>query len=278
MNGGENNPALILPIASHSANLGPMILDSFRLDGRAALITGAGRGIGLGIARGLAEAGCAVVIQDVDLAAAQQSAAELATCGARTLALGGDIRDVAAVAEMVGATAAAFGSFDILVNNAAIQQAAGWTEISAADIEAQLRANLAAPLLLCQAALHHFKAQNWGRILNIGSIQGLKGNPNMLPYSMSKAALSNLTSALARDLATAGVTVNCLAPGYFDTYRNREDFPNEAEKTRRAGKWVPLGRIGEPRDCAGIALLLCSDAGSYITGQTIFVDGGMSIR
>ena len=93
----------------------------------------------------------------------------------------------------------------------------------------------------------------------------------------SKAALENLTRALARDLAPHGVTVNCLSPGYFDTWRNRDEFPNEEEKARR-GKWVPAGRVGEPADCAGLALVLCSDAGSYITGQTIYVDGGMSVR
>lgn len=254
-----------------------MIFDSFNLTGRAALITGAGRGIGLGIARGLAEAGCAVAIQDLDLAVAQEAAAQLAQTGARTLALGGDIGDAAHVATLVDQTVAAFGGFDILVNNAAIQLPVPWTELTPESIETQHRANLAAPLLLCQAALPHFKARNWGRILNIGSIQGRKGNAGMLAYSSSKAAIVNLTTALAHDLAADGITVNCLAPGYFDTWRNRHDFPDEEEKALRS-TWVPANRIGAPADCAGLALLLCSDAGSYITGQTIYVDGGMSIR
>ncbi len=99
----------------------------------------------------------------------------------------------------------------------------------------------------------------------------------MLPYSMSKSALENLTKALARDLATDGITVNMIAPGYFNTWRNREQF-QKPEDFERGGKWVPMGRVGEPDDAGGLAVFLCSDASSYITGQTIFLDGGMSAR
>ena len=100
----------------------------------------------------------------------------------------------------------------------------------------------------------------------------------MLPYSMSKAALENMTKALARQLADAGITVNLLAPGYFDTYRNRDQFQKPEDEAEKAKGTVPVGRIGHPEDCGGVALLLCSQAGSYITGQTIYVDGGMSAR
>lgn len=253
-----------------------MIFDSFDLSGRAALITGAGRGIGRAIAHALAEAGCAVAIQDLQLEVAQAAALELPG-GTRALALGGDIADTANTHSLVEQTAAAFGSFDILINNAAIQQPLHWTELQAEDALRQLNANVVTPIALCQAAAVYFKRQQWGRILNIGSIQGLKGNASMLPYSASKAAIENLTRALARDLAREGVTVNCLSPGYFDTWRNRAEFPDAAVKVER-GKIVPVGRIGEPEDCAALALLLCSEAGSYITGQTILVDGGLSLR
>ncbi|HEX8833564.1 MAG TPA: SDR family oxidoreductase [Abditibacteriaceae bacterium] len=251
---------------------------AFDLTSRVALLTGAGRGIGLGIARGLAAAGCAVAIQDIDLNVAGQAADSINENGGRAVALGGDITDLSTVTNLVQQTLNALGGLDILVNNAAIQRQMNWLEVTPEEIERQFRANISAPVLLCQTAVPHFRAQRWGRILNIGSIQGLKGNPGMLPYSMSKGAIQNMTKALARDLAPDGITVNNLAPGFFDTFRNEHEFPSEETKEEKGRKFVPAGRVGEPHDCAGLALLLCSDAGSYITGQTIYLDGGLSIK
>jgi len=164
-----------------------------------------------------------------------------------------------------------------MINNAAVQRSASWMEFEAAEIEAQVPADLVSPLLFCRHAARVFQAQKWGRIVNISSIQGRRANPKMLPYSMSKAALDNMTMALARDLAKDNITVNAIAPGYFNTWRNRAEFSSEAEIEKR-GEWVPLGRVGQPRDCGGLALLLCSEAGSYMTGQIIYVDGGISSR
>jgi glucose 1-dehydrogenase len=163
----------------------------------------------------------------------------------------------------------------ILINNAAIQSSTPWLELTPAEIEAQWRANMLAPVLLCQLAVPVFRNQKWGRILNIGSVQGKVGNVGMLPYSISKAGLENLTRALSRELASDGITANMIAPGYFNTYRNRDDFKTPQDLVERS-KWVPAGRLGDPQDIAGLALLLCSDAGSYITGETIYLDGGIS--
>jgi NAD(P)-dependent dehydrogenase (short-subunit alcohol dehydrogenase family) len=127
--------------------------------------------------------------------------------------------------------------------------------------------------MLCQQVAPIFRAQRWGRILNIGSVQGREGNPKMLPYSLAKAALEKLTTALSRDLIRDQITVNTLAPGWFNTLRNRDDLPTP-EAISEGGRKVPIGRVAEPQDAAGLALLLCSDAGSYITGQTIYVAGG----
>lgn len=248
----------------------------FNLHGRVALLTGAGRGIGLAVARALASAGCAVAIQDLDEKIATREADALQKAGGRAIALGGDITNLALPKKWVRATVKQLGGLHIVVNNASIQSHQHWTKLDVKEFDRTMHANLFSPIRLCQAGEKILRKQRWGRIINVGSIQQLTGNEMMLAYAMSKAALENMTLALARDLAGDGVTVNNLAPGYFRTIRNpRLSTP---EGRRKAGARIPLGRVGEPQDAAGLALLLCSDAGQYITGQTIYVDGGISVR
>ena len=249
---------------------------NFNLHNRVALITGAGRGIGLGIAKALASAGCAVAVQDRDEQVARQEAAALEKSGVRTMALGGDITDVTVADSLVRATVDNLGGLHILINNASIQSHQHWTQLDVAEFDRTMHANLFTPIRLCQAAEPILRKQRWGRIVNVGSIQQMTGNETMLAYAMSKAALENMTIALARDLAGDGITVNNLAPGYFHTIRNPQLAT--AEQRRQAGERIPAGRVGEPPDAGGIALLLCSDAGGYITGQTIYIDGGISVR
>lgn len=251
---------------------------SFSLSGRVALVTGAGRGIGLAIARALASAGCAVAIQDIELDVAAAEVEKLRAAGGKAVALSGDIGDLALPKRLVAQTRMELGGLHILINNAAIQSSKPWTRYTPEEIEREWRVNMVAPILLCQQAMPIFEEQRWGRIVNIGSIQGKWGNPEMVPYAASKAGLENITRSLAKDLAPEGITVNLIAPGYFNTWRNRDDFRTPTELAERVKKWVPMGRIGEPADAAGLALVLCSDAGAYITGQTIYVDGGMSLR
>ena len=248
----------------------------FKLNGRVALITGAGRGIGLGIADALASAGCAVAIQDLDLDVAQREVERIEKAGGRAVALGGDITNLALAAQLVRDTVKHLGGLHILINNASIQSSQSWTKVDQALFDREMHANLFTPIRLCQEAEPILRQQRWGRIINVGSIQQLTGNETMLVYAMGKAALENMTFALARDLAGDGVTVNNLAPGYFHTIRNPQ--LDSEEDRRRAGSRIPVGRVGEPRDAGGLALLLCSPAGEYITGQTIYVDGGISAR
>ena len=250
---------------------------NFRLDGKIALITGSGRGIGLGIATAIAAAGGAVVIQDIDLDVARQEADAINAAGGRAVALGGDITDLAMVSQLVAQTVGALGGLHILINNAAIQKHQHWLEETPEHLRRTFDADLIAPILLCQQVAPIFKAQKFGRIINIGSIQQRGANPTMLPYSLSKMALVGLTKALARDMARDGVTANLIAPGWFNTFRNRGDFKDEQDMIEK-GRHVPVGRVGQPRDCAGVAVMLCSEAGDYVTGQSIFVDGGMSAR
>jgi glucose 1-dehydrogenase len=250
--------------------------DRFNLHGRVALITGAGRGIGLGMAKVLAEQGCAVAIQDLDVAVAEAEAAKINAAGGKAIALGGDICDLSLPATLVSQVVERLGGIHILINNASIQSSKQWDTITVEEFEHEHRANLMAPLLLSQQVAPIFRQQRFGRIIHIGSIQGRQGNNHMFAYSMSKSSLLSLNHVMARDLAASQITVNVISPGWIDTWRNRGDMSQPARKAQLGHDAVPTGRIGEPADFAGITLLLCSDAGSYITGQVIYVDGGMS--
>ncbi len=249
---------------------------NFRMDGRVALITGAGRGIGLAIARALASVGCAVAIQDIELDVAAAEIEKLRAGGATAFALGGDLTKLSLADRLVRESVEALGGLHVLVNNGSIQQTKHWTKLTPDEAEKQHRANVVMPMLLCQHAAAIFKGQRWGRIVNIGSVQQRRGNPDMLPYSMSKAALVHLTTALAKDMARDGITVNTIAPGYFNTFRNRNELGTEEQRRKAGERHIPAGRVGEPNDVAGAALLLSSDAGAYITGQTLYVDGGLT--
>jgi NAD(P)-dependent dehydrogenase (short-subunit alcohol dehydrogenase family) len=244
------------------------------MDGKVALITGAGRGIGLGMAQGLASVGCAIAIQDIEEGVARESAEQIkAGFKVETIAMGGDIGDLSLPEKLVKTTRERLGGIHVLINNAAIQSQQSWLDLSVEHMENELRADLIAPILLCQKVTPIFQSQQWGRIINVGSIQQRGGNTGMLSYSLSKAALEKFTIALAKSLAKDQITVNNIAPGWFNTLRNRHDLATP-QIVKERGKNVPIGRVGEPEDCAGIAMLLCSDAGSYITGQTIYVAGG----
>jgi NAD(P)-dependent dehydrogenase (short-subunit alcohol dehydrogenase family) len=251
--------------------------NQFSMHGKAALITGAGRGIGLAMAQALAAQGCAVAIQDIEPDVAVAEARKIEQAGGRALALGGDIRDLSLPAKLVEETRRHLGGLHVLINNAAIQLDKPWLEQASGEMVEQFSADVVSPILFCQAAVPIFRAQKWGRIINLGSVTQRKGAISLLPYSLSKAALVTLTTALANDLAADQITVNMIAPGYFNTHRNRSHFP-DAEAIARGGQHVPSGRVGRPEDCGPIALLLCSDAGEHITGQTIYVDGGISAR
>lgn len=219
-----------------------------------------------------------MAIQDIDRDVAESEAAKLRDGGAQAVAIGGDATKIGDVERWPAEAAAALGvaGIDVLVNNASIQGSRNFEEWTVEQAEVILRANVTGLWRLSQLVAPHMRQQRWGRILNIGSIQGFRGSINMGPYSMSKGAVHHMTEMLGRWLAGDGITVNAIAPGIVDTLRNEHFF--KSEQSKDAGKWVPAGRVSSPDDCAGAALLLCSDAGAYITGVVLPVDGGMHAR
>jgi NAD(P)-dependent dehydrogenase (short-subunit alcohol dehydrogenase family) len=166
---------------------------------------------------------------------------------------------------------------DILVLNASVQFRKSWDEVTAEEFELQINTNLRASLFLIQELFPAMKEKGWGRIVTIGSVQQLRPHQQMIAYAASKVAQLSMVKSLAPQFGPSGVTINNLAPGAILTGRNEEVLRDENYKKNVEAK-IPLGFIGEPADCAATALLLCSDAGRYITGQDLFVDGGMGLN
>lgn len=254
-----------------------MQLPDFSISGRVALLTGAGRGIARALAHTLAAAGAAVMIHDRDLDVAEAEADAIRTAGGRAAAIGGDATDVHIAEGLVIQTLEQLGGLHILVNSVSVQKHQSFFDHTLDDMQRELNANLLLGTRLCQLAIPHMQAAGWGRVINFSSIQALQGNDQMPVYAMSRLAMTNLTMGLARRFAGEGITVNCIAPGWFDTYRNSSHL-NDPEARRRSDAHIPVKRLGRPEDCSGLCLLLCSPAGEYITGQTIYVDGGLSVK
>ena len=243
---------------------------AFRLDRRRALVTGGDAGIGAAIARTLSAAGARVAVGCLSGAEAAVSA-----LGSGAIGIEADLGDRAALERLLATVEDKFGGLDILVLNAAVQVRAAWESLQPADVDRQIAVNLTATLRLTATFLPGMRDRGWGRLLAIGSVQQAKPHPDMPVYGALKAAQEHLVRNLARQLAPHGVTCNVLAPGVIDTPRSRPVLADPALHARvLAG--IPAARIGLPEDCAGTALLLCSDAGAYITGATVPVDGGMS--
>jgi glucose 1-dehydrogenase len=253
------------------------IMEQFRLDGRRALVTGAPRGIGKSIALGLAECGADVVINyATSRELGEQAAAEAREYGVRAVAIRAELGKEGEARRLFDQSLNALGSIDILVHNASVQYRTVWDDIPSREFDHQIAVNLKAMVELTQLAVPPMCERGWGRVLMIGSVQQAKPHPEMWVYAGTKHAQLNMSRNLALRVAQYGVTVNNLAPGAIDTFRNQETL-SDPETVARINARIPLGRVGQPDECAAAALLLCSDAGKYITGADLFVDGGLSI-
>lgn len=241
---------------------------------KTALVTGSSRGIGRAIAIRLAKDGYKVIVHYAgNEAKALETRDSILQQGGQAEVIGANLCDLAQTQQL----ASAIGGVDVLVLNASVQYRTPWQEISVEACYDQLNCNFVSSMLLIQAVVEHMKAQKWGRIITIGSVQEAKPHPDMLVYSASKAAQTNMMQSLSLQLAKDGITVNNVAPGVIYTDRNVEAL-SDAAYAQKVKDAIPVGFYGEPKDCAGIVSLLCSEDGRYITGQSIYVDGGKSIQ
>jgi len=253
----------------------------FDLTGRVALVTGGGRGLGKAMAQGFAEAGARVVIasrSEGELKAAQtEILAAVSQAGTKTEVAHFvvDMTDRAAVARLAADATAKMGRIDILVNNAGTNNPQPIDAIRDEDWDRLLELNLTSCMALTRAVAPGMKERHWGRIIHISSIMALASKEGRNAYSATKAGLIGMTMASAQDLGPFGVTVNCIAPGPILTDLTNGMLSDEQKK--QFASRTALGRWGQPRELAGPALLLASDAGSYITGSVLIVDGGTLI-
>lgn len=243
---------------------------SFRLDGRRALITGAGRGIGLAAAAALAEAGAAVTLAARSSAEIESAAAAISAEGGLAEALAIDVTDI----EAMRAALAARPPFHILVNNAGTNRPAPFTEVTPEDFDAVLGLNLRATFFVAQAVARGLIAAGaQGSIINISSQMGHVGGPRRSVYCASKAAMEGMTKAMALDLAPHGIRVNTLCPTFIETPMTRPFFADESFRTSVLSR-IKLGRLGQVEDLMGAILFLAGDASSLMTGAPLIVDGG----
>ena len=240
--------------------------------GQVAIVTGGARGIGVATATLLAQRGYLVVIADIDGAIAEEAARGLSANGLRAAAVQVDVGNRRSVEAMIQSVIDSHGQIDVLINNAGIAgNAAPITEVTDDDWEVMLRVDLTSVFLCCRAVMPHMLSRQKGAIVNVASIAGKEGNPRMVPYSSAKAGVIGLTKALAKEVATAGVRVNAVAPAVIETAILKTLTPAQVDYMKSR---IPMGRFGLPEEAAHVIAFLASPDSSFVTGQCYDVSGG----
>jgi 3-oxoacyl-[acyl-carrier protein] reductase len=242
------------------------------LSGKVALVTGGAQGIGKAIALLLAKNGADLVISDINLEKAQETADEIQGMGRKSLAIQVNVADLKDVERMIETIVEQFGKIDILVNNAGITRDRLILRMTEEDWDAVLDVNLKGTFNCTKAAIRHMSKQKSGKIVNIASVSGEMGNPGQANYSASKAGVIGFTKTIAREFAARGINVNAIAPGYIQTPMT-DAIPEKAKEALK--QMIPMERLGQPEDVAQAVYFLVSKHSSYITGQVLNVNGGI---
>lgn len=242
------------------------------LEGKTAVVTGGGQGIGKSICLGLAQQGADIALCDINLETATETAEAIRALGRKSVAIKANVTDQAEVSEMIQRAASELGKIDFLVNNAGITRDGLLIRMKEEDWDLVLAVNLKSAFLCSKAAATVMMKARQGRIINIASVIGLMGNAGQANYAASKGGIIALTKSMAKELAGRNILVNAIAPGYIRTAMT--DKLSDAVKEKILSV-IPAGKMGTPEDVANTVIYLCSDLSSYVTGQTITVDGGM---
>ena len=248
----------------------------FDLTGKTALVTGASRGLGLAMALALAEAGCDVAVNARTEEALKEVLGAIKKLGRKAVAVPGDVSSEKEVQQMVDAAVQGLGRIDILLNNAGLWEGSYLVRLTKADWDKVIQVNLTGAFLMAKAVGKVMLKQRSGKIINTSSVLGFKSSPQSLVYAATKAALIQMTKVIALELGPAGVRVNAIAPGFFETDMTKR-YHEDPDRLDAYVSRIPLRKTGRPEDLAGLIVFLASSASDHITGQTIVIDGGESL-